>query len=130
MIQLPTWLHLALAWCAFALLVIYVAKYGLGKRKVIMAQFSRGLAVRYMFAVGLIFWPLLVNPTGRYVAIAPLLPVIIGLTMVQYGSRIERLGDSYREKAGSLIGNGGGWAASGLLLALVILCAASFLGAA
>lgn len=130
MIQLPATVHLALAWCAFTMLVIFIAKYGLGKRDIEMPQFNRGLAVRYLLAAGTAFWPLFASPFWRYLAIAPLLAVIIGLTMIQYGTRLEVFGESHRQRSNFLLGYGGVLAAFGLITAFVALNAALFLGAA
>ena len=120
--HITIWQHVGLSWLAVAWLVIFAIKYGIGGRDDNDPDFNRGLLVRYLLAVGLTNWPLLADSVWRFLAIAPILITIVGLTMIEYGTTHEQRDKEARFPIGAeIVGNGGGVAIVGLVASLVIL---------
>lgn len=123
---------LAMAWGAFALLVIFALKYGTGKRE--HPSYDQRLLIGYLITATVTIWPLMAAPSWRPAAIALLTAEAVGLLMIGLGTILERTGKKARiptDTGGQFIGRGGAVAIVGLLLGLVLLTvAASSLGAA
>lgn len=121
------WQHLALAWGAFALLVIFALWYCPGERT--HRYDNQGLLLGYLITASVTIWPLMTAPIWRFAAIVPLGAMVVGLSMIRRGNKLEQTSGTARipnDDGGQHIGNGGGVAIAGLLLGLVLFTVAAF----